>query len=658
MPANNNTSNMNDFEHPYSMLLIMAEEERQAHVGDGGDGISNDNIDDDSIADDSISLNTQPPTPTGRSGHDDDEFNANDDDPQPRNVNAGDEDGDDDIPNNGDDVTEAAQTGTSNNITPETNNHGFPTPSDEESAFPASCNRDSPPSISLSRWWNVPESETTEDVTAAQTVTYNIRLAGREDEPQEQTASAGTNDNRTKSKEKKGEPQRRFLHRTGHEEERKRKKKTGKQPPHPDDSDEDFQVADNYDYDDDEKIEDEDRRTKSKRKKKTGKEVYEVIHISKKRRTRNNIPKYTPEQFFGVGANSSGEESVDSQYEAKMKAPATTRHTRSQVHEEIPLDDRKPAAKTPAELLNSINERHEESTESEIEESTESEITGVVYDDAAVDAEAHILENSDDNDDLRTVDTVEAQIVDDAAVDIEAQIESDDDEDTAKDLIHYYRDQRIHDAEYSWILEMPLDRLKEDCRPFLKRHGYSDNALKTREGHENYLFQQYLHEHTKNRRTIITRPISCNQVKDDCASRKFEVCANNLKDLYHCSMYPPWSSDLIANPRVQTFLMVHDEMIQRPDLQKGRTDSKDYVRKRPQTSFLVPDGTDYMELADILENAALKLRACKEISVRKLKARKTNLVVTSDHNQLCKQIYGKKFEPKNQDPAHKQRKQI
>lgn len=619
---------MNDFEHPYGMLLTMAEEELQAHVGDGGDGISDDNI-----SDGSIGLYTQP----------DDEFNANDDDTQPRNVNAGDEDGDDDIPDDGDDATW------------ESFRHRL-TPcfswrrKEKKHSRPADLK------------WNVSESETTENVAAAQTVTYNIRTVGRtakagskmddekaegltgdkgrEDELQEPTASAGTDDRRTKSKgkKKKGKPKHLFLHRAGHEDERKRKKKTGKQPPHRDDSDEDFQVAD--DYDDDDEIEDE---------------VYPTASRSKKRRTRNNLPKYTPEQFFGVGANSGGEESVDSQYEAKLKAPATTRDTQSQVNQEIPWGDQKPAAKTQAELRNSNNQRHQESTESVI--------TGVVCDDAAVDAEAQIL-GSDDDDDSRTVRTVEAQAVDDdAAVDIEAQIvpseeeESDDDEDTSKDLIHYDRDERINDAEYSWILEMPLDRLKEDCRPFLNRHSYGDNVLTTRKGHQNYLFQQYLHEHTKNRRTIITRPISCNQVKDDCASRKFEVCASNLKDLYHCSMYPPWSSDLIANPRLQTFLMVHDEMIQRPDLQKGRTDSKDYVRKRPQTSFLVPDGTDFMELADILENAALKLRACKEISVRKLKPRKTNLVVTSDHHQLCKQIYGKKFEPKNQDPAHKQRKQ-
>ena len=30
-------------------------------------------------------------------------------------------------------------------------------------------------------------------------------------------------------------------------------------------------------------------------------------------------------------------------------------------------------------------------------------------------------------------------------------------------------DPRINSTEYSWILEMPLDQLKEDCRPFLKR---------------------------------------------------------------------------------------------------------------------------------------------------------------------------------------------
>ena len=89
-------------------------------------------------------------------------------------------------------------------------------------------------------------------------------------------------------------------------------------------------------------------------------------------------------------------------------------------------------------------------------------------------------------------------------------------------------------------------------------------------------------------------------------------------------------------------------MISRPDLLKERTSNKNYAKITPQTSFLAPEGTNRIELAKILENAALNLRN-KEYG--------GSLFVTTNKDLLCRNVFKKKFGPKNQDPVHKQRKQ-
>ena len=231
--------------------------------------------------------------------------------------------------------------------------------------------------------------------------------------------------------------------------------------------------------------------------------------------------------------------------------------------------------------------------------------------------------------------------------------DNDDDDDNGEDLLSYKDlDSRIKDAEYSWILKLSLNQLKKECYPFLINDKIPVDSFKTKEGHQKCLFHQYVFYHSKNRRSMMTRATSCNRVKDDCVSRKFEVSMNHMKDLHHCSTYPPGFEGKL--PSLLSIVLVHDQMISRPDLRKANMSHK--AREEPRTSLFVPKGTDEIEVADILENAARNIRASCAWK-REASPKTKSVLVTSKVDELYRSVFDKKFVPKNQNPEHKQRKQ-
>ena len=95
-------------------------------------------------------------------------------------------------------------------------------------------------------------------------------------------------------------------------------------------------------------------------------------------------------------------------------------------------------------------------------------------------------------------------------------------------------------------------------------------------------------------------------MKDNQASRKFTVCAENVKELQNCTT---WADADDEKPKFQPIMMIIDEMVDNPRNAKGqyfRSDNKS--KRKARVSFLVPDDFDQAKFPALLKSVADEMK--------------------------------------------------